>query len=187
MYSNCCYKCASPCVPTQSMLTLKTAFAMRKPHAQCLRPCAAVILTLAGHVAILCLFVRWWTCWLHISVVVRLGCLVVLVLARQCSSWSSSTTLPRLMVRAFSAAFATHVVAMPIASAPMVLLILQQILCPRWCPLYCRCGHIQQLQAGHDIIPDAECLNPCLPWQVVSLCLLVLGSEPVRVMICTEK
>ena len=42
---------------------------------------------------------RWWTCWLPTSVEARLGYLVVPVWARPCSSWSSSTTLPRPMVR----------------------------------------------------------------------------------------
>ncbi len=41
---------------------------------------------------------RLWISWHHISVVVRLVCLVELVWAKQCLSWSWSTTLPRLMV-----------------------------------------------------------------------------------------
>ena len=42
---------------------------------------------------------RWWTCSLRTRRAVRSACSAVLVSARRCSSWSSSTTLPRGTVR----------------------------------------------------------------------------------------
>jgi hypothetical protein len=77
-----------------------------------------------------CWFFRLWTFWHHISVVVRLVCLVELGWVRRCLSWSWSTTLQRLMVLMCS--FSRSVVVVVVVIVIIIFFAPPRLLISSW-------------------------------------------------------